>query len=180
MVIQAVCQFLINNDIVSQCIPLLHLSISDSPICARHFCGEVRPHNRRLLQKGKLRKKTLRTSFDLLATQWLIKCLHFLKKMYPIVFLQQQVEVDGQQCMLEILDTAGTVSQVRHGHQTEIEDTCQQAADGISSLLLICRNSSRLWGTCTWRMAKVLLWSTPLQHSRHLMIYRTSGNRSCE
>jgi len=25
-------------------------------------------------------------------------------------FLFQQVEVDGQQCMLEILDTAGTVS----------------------------------------------------------------------
>lgn len=27
--------------------------------------------------------------------------------------LMQQVEVDGQQCMLEILDTAGTVSVVR-------------------------------------------------------------------
>lgn len=33
----------------------VHLPISDSPICARHFCGEVWPHNRRLLQKGKLR-----------------------------------------------------------------------------------------------------------------------------
>lgn len=30
---------------------------------------------------------------------------------YQTLFLlQQQVEVDGQQCMLEILDTAGTVS----------------------------------------------------------------------
>lgn len=29
-----------------------------------------------------------------------------------LTFLQQQVEVDGQQCMLEILDTAGTVSQI--------------------------------------------------------------------
>ena len=27
-------------------------------------------------------------------------------------FLPQQVEVDGQQCMLEILDTAGTVSEL--------------------------------------------------------------------
>lgn len=27
-------------------------------------------------------------------------------------FLLQQVEVDGQQCMLEILDTAGTVSEL--------------------------------------------------------------------
>lgn len=27
-------------------------------------------------------------------------------------FLLQQVEVDGQQCMLEILDTAGTVSKL--------------------------------------------------------------------
>lgn len=34
----------------------VHLPISDSPVCARHFCGEVWPHNRRLLQKGKLRK----------------------------------------------------------------------------------------------------------------------------
>lgn len=34
-------------------------------------------------------------------------------------FVQQQVEVDGQQCMLEILDTAGTVSQVKHGLQME-------------------------------------------------------------
>ena len=66
----------------------------------------------------------------------MIGCLNastcLLKKIYQIVFLQQQVEVDGQQCMLEILDTAGTVSQVRHRHQMEIEDTCQQAADGFS------------------------------------------------
>lgn len=31
---------------------------------------------------------------------------------FPLLSLLQQVEVDGQQCMLEILDTAGTVSQV--------------------------------------------------------------------
>ena len=30
----------------------------------------------------------------------------------PSLCLLQQVEVDGQQCMLEILDTAGTVSQL--------------------------------------------------------------------
>lgn len=29
-----------------------------------------------------------------------------------VFFLLQQVEVDGQQCMLEILDTAGTVSKL--------------------------------------------------------------------
>ena len=34
--------------------------------------------------------------------------------MHLLAFLQQQVEVDGQQCMLEILDTAGTVSQGRY------------------------------------------------------------------
>lgn len=40
------------------------LFISDSPVCARHFCGEVRPHNRRLLQKGRLRKvKQISTTF---------------------------------------------------------------------------------------------------------------------
>lgn len=59
----------------------------------------------------------------------------------PPFFIQQQVEVDGQQCMLEILDTAGTVSPGKHGHQMEMEG--ELAADG-SSLLWICRSSSRL------------------------------------
>lgn len=39
--------------------------------------------------------------------------LKLISTFYLLLFsLSQQVEVDGQQCMLEILDTAGTVSQV--------------------------------------------------------------------
>lgn len=48
----------------------------------------------------------------------------------------QQVEVDGQQCMLEILDTAGTVSEVRVSHGLVLQDNCKQAADGLYPLLL--------------------------------------------
>lgn len=36
--------------------------------------------------------------------------VHYLSLFFFIFLLLQQVEVDGQQCMLEILDTAGTVS----------------------------------------------------------------------
>lgn len=43
-------------------------------------------------------------------------------------FLLQQVEVDGQQCMLEILDTAGTVSKLytseRSVDTTVAEQSC--------------------------------------------------------
>lgn len=56
--------------------------------------------------------------------------------MYLFVFLQQQVEVDGQQCMLEILDTAGTVSHVRVSGGWVLQDKCKQAPDGFSHLLL--------------------------------------------
>lgn len=46
----------------------------------------------------------LKCSFKLSVAIVYIICCH--------CFLLQQVEVDGQQCMLEILDTAGTVSEL--------------------------------------------------------------------
>lgn len=55
--------------------------------------------------------------------------------MHPLVFLRQQVEVDGQQCMLEILDTAGTVSPVKVSGGRNTRDT--QADDGVSPLVSI-------------------------------------------
>jgi hypothetical protein len=39
-----------------------------------------------------------------------IGCCVFYHVNWIYLFVFQQVEVDGQQCMLEILDTAGTVS----------------------------------------------------------------------
>lgn len=51
-----------------------------------------------------------------------LKLSFTLSESVPIfLFVSQQVEVDGQQCMLEILDTAGTVSKL---YNTEISDTC--------------------------------------------------------
>ena len=46
------------------------------------------------------------------------EALQYLCQLHkPFVLFLQQVEVDGQQCMLEILDTAGTVSEL---YATEI------------------------------------------------------------
>ena len=43
-----------------------------------------------------------------------MKGLNEIKLHTVFVCFLQQVEVDGQQCMLEILDTAGTVSELCH------------------------------------------------------------------
>lgn len=71
----------------------------------------------------------------------LFKCIHLYENT-QLSFSQQQVEVDGQQCMLEILDTAGTVSQsqtIRHNQ------TCVRRLLTDSPLwFCVCRNSSQL------------------------------------
>lgn len=48
---------------------------------------------------------------------------------------QQQVEVDGQQCMLEILDTAGTVSRVHISNRTG--KNCTQTTTEFFPLVLL-------------------------------------------
>lgn len=48
---------------------------------------------------------------------------------------QQQVEVDGQQCMLEILDTAGTVSGAQVCDRPGSD--CEQAATEFFPLVLL-------------------------------------------
>lgn len=42
-------------------------------------------------------------------------------------FLLQQVEVDGQQCMLEILDTAGTVSKLHTSERSVDTSVAEQS-----------------------------------------------------
>lgn len=37
----------------------VYFPLSDGPVCSGHFCGEVWPHNRRLLQKGTARRRHL-------------------------------------------------------------------------------------------------------------------------
>lgn len=52
------------------------------------------------------RKVLIPSLFCLLCFEWILLVLGC----HSLFFYPQQVEVDGQQCMLEILDTAGTVS----------------------------------------------------------------------
>ena len=151
----------------------LALSPPDSPICTRYFCGKIWPHNRRLLQKGKL---ATYGSFSRTPT---VSGVNLTFSSFP-----QQVEVDGQQCMLEILDTAGTVSRlclcwVINCSLYPENGNCRTVGHGHSPLL-VHRSSSQPWGTCTWRTARALPLYTQSRHSQHLMTYRTSGNRSCE
>ncbi|KAM9136291.1 ras-related protein Rap-1A-like isoform 3-T3 [Lepidogalaxias salamandroides] len=48
----------------------------------------------------------------------------FVEKYDPTIedSYRKQVEVDGQQCMLEILDTAGTVPMILVGNKCDLED----------------------------------------------------------
>lgn len=50
--------------------------------------------------------------------------LYIIRVCFFIFLLLQQVEVDGQQCMLEILDTAGTVSDHNATESANIQLLC--------------------------------------------------------
>lgn len=89
---------------------LISVPLADGPVCPGNFRWEIWPHNRRLLQKG---SNSLISSLSCILFKTLVgnKSLPLFTLMSSPL-LMQQVEVDGQQCMLEILDTAGTVSVV--------------------------------------------------------------------
>ena len=86
---------------------IFSFSLSDCSVCARNFRRKVWPDDRRFISKSKYIRSENQCRpapvFHKPIFSSDISCQIF-------VLLPQQVEVDGQQCMLEILDTAGTVS----------------------------------------------------------------------
>lgn len=76
---------------------------------------------------------------NLLITHFKVRhcCPRILGVIFHMMFSpQQQVEVDGQQCMLEILDTAGTVSGV-HKYFDGAGNGCVQATAELFPLVLL-------------------------------------------
>lgn len=123
---------------LSWCFPLLHLYISDSPICARHFRGEVWPYNRRLLQKGKLRS----TLYVRRLTSWtLSKQLHdWLCKRLRVPFCLSRTASRGRWAAMYAWNPGHSWNsksrQTRASDGGALHDECKQAADGFSSVVV--------------------------------------------
>lgn len=144
----------------------------DCPVCSGNLCGEIRPHDRGLLQEG-------RTSSSLYVFRSIYSLISFSYS--PQLWFTPFVSAASRGRWTAVY--AGDPGHSRNSKtwlclHTFDHEMC--LTESLTTCLSVFRSSSQQWETCIWRMARALLWFTPSRLSPPSTTFKTSESRSSE